>query len=189
MDAVSRGSAPASSPRVAAGPPSELTPIAPLPYKVQFTASADLHDKIAHARALLRRQIPDGDLAAVVDRAMTLLLRELERTRFAATAAPRKSAGEVDPTPRSRHIPDPIRRAVWERDGEQCTFRDRHGRRCPARERIEFHHVIPFAQGGDHGVANVRLACSMHNAYQAELDYGAGFMASRRRVEDQAPAG
>ncbi|HKE18299.1 MAG TPA: HNH endonuclease, partial [Kofleriaceae bacterium] len=132
-------------------------------------------------QALLRRQIPDGDLAAIVERAMSLLLRELERVKFAATASPRKSAAEADPTPRSRHIPDPIRREVWQRDEGQCTFHDRHGRRCPASERLEFHHVAPFGRGGDHSVANVRLVCSIHNAYQAELDYGAAFMAARRR--------
>jgi hypothetical protein len=175
--------APAGTPAVVA--PAAMTPIAPHRYKVQFTAGAELHGKIERARALLRRQIPDGDLAAVVDRAMSLLLRELERARFAGTPAPRKNVDEVDATPRSRHIPDPIRRAVWERDGGQCTFRDRHGRRCPARERIEFHHVTPFAQGGDHGIDNVRLACSLHNAYQAELDYGAAFMTARRRRESR----
>ncbi|HKE14040.1 MAG TPA: HNH endonuclease signature motif containing protein [Kofleriaceae bacterium] len=158
-----------------------LTPIAPLRYKVQFTAGAELHDKLVRAQALLRRHIPDGDLAAVVERAMTLLLRELERGKFAAAASPRKTAAEVDPTPRSRHIPDPIRREVWERDGGQCTFHDRNGRRCPARERLEFHHVAPFGRGGDHSAANVRLVCTIHNAYQAELDYGAAFMAAHRR--------
>jgi hypothetical protein len=188
-DGVPAGSSIARATRGVVASRAGLTPIAPLRYKVQFTASAELHAKITRAQALLRRQVPDGDLAAVVDRAMTLLVRELERARFAATAAPRKSASEVDPTPRSRHIPDPIRRAVWERDGGQCTFRDRKGRRCTARERLEFHHVTPFAQGGDHSVANVRIACAAHDAFQADLDYGAAFMASRRRTEDHAPAG
>ncbi|HKE18577.1 MAG TPA: HNH endonuclease, partial [Kofleriaceae bacterium] len=149
-------------------------------YKVQFTAGAELHDKLVRAQALLRRQIPDGDLAAVVERAVSTLLRELERARFAATPSPRKSAAEADPTPRSRDIPDPIRREVWQRDGGQCTFRDKHGRRCPARERLQFHHADPFGRGGDHGMANVRLLCAAHNSFQAELDYGAAFMAARR---------
>jgi hypothetical protein len=155
-------------------------------YKVQFTAGTELHDKIARAQALLRHQIPDGDLAAVVDRAMSLLVRELERARFAATDAPRKREHEADPAPSSRRIPAPIRRAVWERDGGQCAFRDRHGRRCQARDRLEFHHRVPFAQGGDHSASNVSLRCSAHNAYQAELDYGADFM-SRARAQPVGP--
>ena len=112
---------------------------------------------------------------------MTLLVRELERARFAATNAPRMAAHEADPTPSSRRIPDPIKRAVWARDEEQCTFRDRKGRRCPARERLEFHHLVPFGQGGDHSASNVTLRCAAHNAYQADLDF-------RRRLHGrQAP--
>ncbi|HWM84736.1 MAG TPA: HNH endonuclease signature motif containing protein [Kofleriaceae bacterium] len=149
-----------------------VVPIAPTRYKVQFTASAELHEKIERAQALLRRQVPDGDLAAIVDRAMSLLLRELERARFAATAAPRKSACDANTAPSSRHIPAPVKRAVWERDGGQCTFRNRQGQRCPARERLEFHHVIPFAQGGDHSQGNIRLACALcrarHKAHYAD---------------------
>ncbi len=68
-----------------------IAPLAPARYKVQFTAGAELHGKIERARALLRHQIPDGDLGAVFDRAMTLLVGELERARFAATKAPRKA--------------------------------------------------------------------------------------------------
>jgi hypothetical protein len=165
-------SPPAPSP--AALPPRReavLAPLAESRYRVQFTAGEALHGKIARAQALLRHQIPDGDLAAVFDRAMTLLLRELERVRYAATPAPRKTAAEADPAPSSRRIPDPIKREVWTRDGEQCTFRDRSGRRCPARERLEFHHLTPFAQGGDHSASNITLRCSLcrsrHNEHYA----------------------
>jgi hypothetical protein len=166
----------ASVPRVAA----VVAPIAPSRYKVQFTASSELHDKIERARGLLRHQVPDGDLAVIFDRAMTLLVRELERARFAATEAPRKAAHEADPTPSSRRIPDPIKRAVWTRDEGRCTFRDHRGRRCPARERLEFHHLVPFGQGGDHSPSNVTMRCAGHNAYQADLDFGAAFMAGKR---------
>jgi hypothetical protein len=164
----------------AVGAPDVIVPTAPARYKVQFTAGSELHDKITRAQALLRREVPGGDLAAVIDRAMTLLLRELERARFGATPAPRKEASESDPTPSSRRIPDPIRRAVWQRDGGQCTFQDRKGRRCSARERLEFHHVVPFGRGGDHSESNVRILCSVHNAYQSELDYGPALIAARR---------
>ncbi len=167
-----------SPPRVAAA---VMAPIAPSRYKVQFTASGELHDKVERARGLLRRQVPDGDLAVIFDRAMTLLVRKLERVRFAATETPRKAVHEADPTPSSRRIPDPVKRAVWARDEGRCTFRDRKGQRCPARERLEFHHLVPFAQGGDHSPSNVTLRCAGHNAYQAVLDFGAAFMARKRR--------
>jgi hypothetical protein len=96
-----------------------VAPLAPSRYRVQFTAGAELHDKIERARGLLRHQVPDGDLAVIFDRAMTLLVEDLERDRFAATRAPRKAVHEADPTPSSRRIPDPIKRAVWVRDEER----------------------------------------------------------------------
>ena len=58
--------------RVATPPaaPAVVTPLAPARFKIQFTASGELNDKITHAQALLRHQIPSGDLAAVFDRAV-----------------------------------------------------------------------------------------------------------------------
>jgi hypothetical protein len=43
---------------------------------VQFTAGAELYEKLERLRALLRHEVPDGDLAAVIERAVT---HELER--------------------------------------------------------------------------------------------------------------
>jgi 5-methylcytosine-specific restriction endonuclease McrA len=163
---------PSVSAPVPALAPAQVAPLAPARFKVQFTASAELEGKLARARALLRHQVPDGDLAAIVDRAVTLLVRELEREKCAATEKPRRSLAEADVTPRSRHIPAPVRRAVWKRDGAQCTYVDEQGRRCPARELLEFHHVAPFARGGDHDPSNIRLLCRSHNRYQAEIDFG-----------------
>jgi hypothetical protein len=179
LDGVDDGTPRAEAPSAPKGAGVEATSVGR--YKVQFTAGVELHDKIARAQALLRHQVPNGDLAAVFDRAMTLLVRELERARFAAAKSPRKTADQADPTPSSRRIPDPIRRAVWMRDGGQCTFRDGRGRRCPAQERLEFHHLVPFARGGDHSDRNVTLRCSAHNLHQAVLDFGAATMAAYAR--------
>jgi 5-methylcytosine-specific restriction endonuclease McrA len=71
-------------------PPAEIQPLAPARYKVQFTASAELRDKLERLRALMRSSVPDGDLAAVIEAAVTLKLERLEARRFAATRAPRK---------------------------------------------------------------------------------------------------
>jgi 5-methylcytosine-specific restriction endonuclease McrA len=168
---------PAAVPPIASAPapataPALLAPIAPARFKVQFTASSELEAKLSRARALLRHQVPDGDLAVIVDRAITLLLRELERGKVAQSEKPRLTVAEADVTPRSRRVPAPVRREVWKRDGAQCTYVDEQGRRCPARELLEFHHETPFARGGDHDPANVRLLCRSHNRYQAELDFG-----------------
>ncbi|HEY8233284.1 MAG TPA: hypothetical protein VIJ10_11535, partial [Vicinamibacteria bacterium] len=64
-----------------------VEPIAPSRYKVQFTASAQLKDKLERLQALLRSEVPDGDLGAVIERAVTEKLERLEARRFAKTCA------------------------------------------------------------------------------------------------------
>ena len=73
---------------------------------------------------------------------------------------------------RSRHIPAEVKRKVAERDGFQCTYTDKTGRRCPERGLVEFHHVQPFGKDGNHEEANVQLLCKAHNAHAARSDYG-----------------
>ncbi len=73
---------------------------------------------------------------------------------------------------RSRHIPAALRRAVAERDGYCCTFREPGGRRCGSRFRLEYHHLDAFARSGEHSLDNLTLRCRPHNAYQARLDFG-----------------
>ncbi len=162
--------------------PASVEPLAPARYKVQFTASAELHDKLERLRALMRASVPDGDLGAVIEQAVTEKLERLESRRFARTKSPRQSLSRTDTA--SRHIPAAVRRAVHERDGGRCRFVDEQGRRCTARDRLEFHHRHPFSHGGDRGIENVQLLCRSHNLYVAEHDYGKQAMARHRRSRD-----
>jgi hypothetical protein len=60
-------------------------------YRVQSTASADLRDKLERlTTALMRSSVPDGDLGAIVEQAVTEKLERLEARRLAKTNAPRK---------------------------------------------------------------------------------------------------
>ena len=163
-----------------------MEPLSPARYKVQFTASAELHDKLERLRALMRSSVPDGDLAAIIEEAVTEKLERLEAKRFAKTKAPRKSVEQADTSPSSRYIPAPIKRAVRERDGDQCAFIDAQTRRCKAREGLELHHKQPFARGGDHSPDNLQILCPAHNRYLAERDYGKEVMGRYRRSSSSA---
>jgi hypothetical protein len=165
-----------------------IEPLAPARYKVQFTASAELRDKLERLRALMRPSVPDGDLAAIVEQAVTEKLQRLEARRFARTGAPGKTLSLTATAPTTRRIPAAVRRAVYERDGGQCRYRDEQGRRCTAREGLEFHHRLPFGRGGDHSVANVALACRSHNGYMAEVDYGREAVARHRKARSRSHA-
>jgi 5-methylcytosine-specific restriction endonuclease McrA len=156
-----RPSAPISRPAVVA-------PLSPERYKVQVTISRDTHDKLRRVQDLLRHSIPDGDPAAIFDRAISLLLIDLERKKVAHTSRPRPAS---EPSPGSRHVPAAVRREVWRRDGGQCAFVGSSGQ-CTERGHLEFHHVIPFADGGPTTSGNLQLRCRAHNAYEAEERFG-----------------
>jgi hypothetical protein len=101
----------------ARGRTAAVEPIAPSRYKVQFTASEELRDKLERLQALMRSSMPDGDLAAVIEQAVTEKLQRLEARRFATTHKPRKTLRQSETTPSSRRIPAAVRRAVRARAG------------------------------------------------------------------------
>jgi len=172
--------APSSVPSVqapdpVAAPPSiprqPVRPIAANRYEIRFTASAETREKLQLAQDLLGHAIPSGDVAQVVDRALTLLVEDLARKKFAATERPGRSRGQADD---SRNVPAAVKRKVWIRDGGRCAFFSPDGRRCGARRFVEFHHVDPYGAGGKPTVDRIQLRCGVHNRYEAELFYGPG---------------
>lgn len=154
--------------RSTAGPLAMVVPLAPSQFKVQLTISNETHEKLRRVQALVRHAIPTGDLATILDRALTLLLGDLEKRRCAVTVAQRASRA---PKEESRHIPAAVRREVWRRDDGRCAFVGRQGR-CTERGFLEFHHVRPFAAGGTATAMNIQLRCRAHNAYEASLFFG-----------------
>jgi hypothetical protein len=150
---------------------------APERFKVQFTVRQETHDKLRRLQDLLRREIPSGDPATIVDRALTLLLEKVEKTKHGAAAKPRPArstrseTGNSEARP-SRHVPRAVVRAIYRRDGEQCAFTSRDGHRCTERVFLEKHHVITYAEGGPATVHNMSLRCWRHNQYEAERIFG-----------------
>ena len=100
-DVSSSGDGATRPPAVASDPPCRRTsssrlavvaPLAPERYKVQVTISREAHDKLRRAQDLLRHAIPSGDPGAIFERALTVLVEDLERKTQAAVKRPR-SAG------------------------------------------------------------------------------------------------
>ena len=69
--------------------PAEARPIvqatAPRRYRVQFTIGEESHEKLRRLQALLRREVPDGNPAAIFDRAWTVLLEKVEKEKLASS--------------------------------------------------------------------------------------------------------
>lgn len=164
----------------APAPRAVMAPIAPERYKVQVTVTRETYDKLRRAQDLLRHVVPTGDVATIVDRALTLLVAELEKRKAAVShprrassrperSASRRSAAEPPgggSTP-SRHVPAAVRREVWTRDDGRCAYVGKAGR-CAERGFLEFHHLVPDADGGDATPRNLELRCRRHNRFEAE---------------------
>jgi 5-methylcytosine-specific restriction endonuclease McrA len=156
-----------------------LSPLGPNRYKVQLTASKQLHDKLRQAQDLMRHQVPDGDLGQIVERALDLLIAERMKRRFGKTNKPRRQQAKSEIKPGSLHIPYAVRRDVLARDGARCSYVSADGKRCDQRGQLELHHEQPQGRGGPSTTANIRMLCRAHNQLLAEYDYGRAFMQQR----------
>src|SRR6266850_3947840 len=179
---------------------------APERFLLQLTIGNATREKLRYAQALLSHAVPSGDLTQVLDRALDALIVELEKRKLGASARQQPKLGAATPlarrlhtpsvgdrsvvtsmiarslpTTRNRYVPARVRRAVWERDGGQCTFVGASGHRCESRRFLEFDHIDPVARGGRVTVEGMRLRCRAHNQYEAERTFGAGFMRQKRR--------
>jgi hypothetical protein len=164
--------------------PTDLGRLEPERYKVQFTATEEYVRLVDEAKALLSHAVPN----APDPETMSALPQAVSRTRPGRTTALEQHAqpkdaldeGTEPPRQRGRHIPAAVRRTVVERDGNRCSYLDANGTRCRDTHRLEFHHLKPFATGGEHCVSNLTLRCAAHNALAAEQDFGRELIEHRK---------
>jgi 5-methylcytosine-specific restriction endonuclease McrA len=164
-----------AAPSAESSPRARIEPLSEARYGVQLTASAELKAKLERARDLMRHRNPSGDLAVVIDAALDALLGKLEKERLGKVKTPRKAktAGGTGA------VPAAVRRAVFARDGEQCTFFGDSGARCPQRGHLEVDHVEARALGGTNAAENLRVRCRAHNRLAAEEVFGKAHVAEQ----------
>ncbi len=167
--------APVVPPPAQAPKPARIEPLSDARYKLQLTASAELREKLERATDLMRHRNPTGDMAVVIERALDALLATLEKERLGATKRPRK---RVAPSKAGR-VARSVRREVFERDGERCTFVDKEANRCAARTLLELDHIEAKARGGGDDASNLRVRCRAHNQWHAEQVFGREHVAQR----------
>jgi hypothetical protein len=176
LDAVPRATPPPPAPP--AHPRGAVAPLAPDRYKVTFTADGETRELLECAADMLSHAIPNGDAAAVIKRALKVLVDDLARRKFAATTR-RASAGPAN----DQDLPAAVKHEVWVRDRGRCRFVGSSGHPCGSRRFIEFHHVLSRANGGKGTVANTELRCGPHNRYEADVESGTLI---RRRLDPEA---
>jgi hypothetical protein len=163
-----------------------VEPLSENRFKVQFTASAELREKLERARDLMSHVNPSRDLAVVVERAVDSLLVDLEKKKLGKTQRPRRTASKRNSE--SAHIKNAVRREVFERDGLRCTYVSPDGRRCEQRAFLELDHAEPRGRGGVDDASNLRVRCKAHNQLWAEQVYGREHVESRRRLRQEKSA-
>jgi 5-methylcytosine-specific restriction endonuclease McrA len=160
-----------------------VTPLSPTSFKYEVTLSKAAHHKLEYAKSLLGHAVPSGNLPEIIERALDALIEKLEQSKLGKCSRTRPVARRKPSKPREqneRYISPQVRQAVWKRDGGRCTYVGTRHRRCEARSRLEFDHILTIARGGLSTVENLRLRCRRHNQLEAERTYGVAFMKGKR---------
>lgn len=148
-------------------PPSRRPVLAPLSgehYKLQVTISAAARERLTQIQALMRHRLPSGDPAAIVEHALEVLHAGLLKQKAAQVAKPR--TGKQASDAKGRYIPASVKREVWRRDQGRCAFIADGGRKCGSPDRAEFHHLQPYAVGGQTTAQNIEIRCRAHNGFE-----------------------
>jgi hypothetical protein len=153
--------APSAPPSAPAPPRMIVTPLSPGRCELRFTANRTTYDKFERARDLLAHAVRDRDPGEVLDRALTLVIKDVERKKNGATDRPRHGRRT---TSASRRPSAEVRRIVDQRDGGRCTFVGASGRRCNETSALQYHHVD---RDGPATPENIQLRCAPHNRYEA----------------------
>jgi len=131
---------------------------------VRTTLTEECYEAFEKARAIISRKCPEASVEDVLNELVDHYLKSKAPRKRKKRQAMKKS--------RSRHIPKAIRDEVMLRDGERCTFVGEAGHRCTARHNLHIDHIVPFARGGTHDIANLRVLCSNHNQHEARKEFG-----------------
>ena len=160
--------APAATPAASTYAPASHRPVvAPLSeshYKLQVTICAAARERLRQIQALMRHRLPNGDPAAIVEHALEVLHADLLKQKAAQVAKPR--VGRQAREGKGRYIPASVKREVWRRDQGRCAFVAPDGRRCGSEHGVEFHHVQPYAAGGEATTTNLEMRCRAHNGFE-----------------------
>jgi hypothetical protein len=155
----------------------KIQPISPERFTLQVTLQGSTCNKLRRAQELLGHAVPSGDVAEVLDRALDVLVGQLERRKFGIGSQGRRER----PAATARCITVQTRSAVHERDEGTCTALKPDGWRCNSTEDLEYDHIVPVALGGKSTMENLRLVCRAHNQAAAEQVFGRGFIDKKKR--------
>jgi len=101
--------------------PSTLAPLSSTRYRLQITLSSEGHAKLLRARELLAHQVPNGDLASVCERALDVLVEQLEARKFAKRRRRKKYDAAVADSANEEPVEQKSPAPAQASDGQQET--------------------------------------------------------------------
>jgi 5-methylcytosine-specific restriction endonuclease McrA len=94
-----------------------VAPLSPRRFKVEITIGEETHDTLRQLQNLLSHQIPSGDPALVIERALEDLLKKTLKTKTAMTDRPRKATPKRE-VERNNQSQTTLRPSLRERDSD-----------------------------------------------------------------------
>jgi 5-methylcytosine-specific restriction endonuclease McrA len=174
----------------AAAAPAE-SPAAPAPqpqpeerYSINLRVGREFMNLLDRARIAASHVVPDGDIAAVLERGLREIVRQSEKkSRPPARVAKQTPRTAVTPSKKRKRIPAALERFVRQRDHDRCQWPKPDGGICGSTWRTEIDHIVPEAKGGPATAKNTRVLCDRHNDQHAREQFGEAFMASKQRAK------
>jgi 5-methylcytosine-specific restriction endonuclease McrA len=156
----------------------ELPEVPKVEYQLRCTLSPEVKSKLERAQALMAHKVQgNSSLENVLDVLLDSYLTKHEREEKAERARDRKKTRKKEkitpqPPTKRKHIPNSIRRTVFERDGYACSYIANDGTCCKKTGGLEIDHIFPVALGGDDREDNLRVLCREHNQFFARKVFG-----------------
>jgi hypothetical protein len=135
----------------------KLKPQANGSVRLELTLSENGHQDLLRMKELLSHSVPQGELSAVIEKALRFYLEKKEPKPT--------SAAEV--AMQQKTIPAQLRRQIFLRD-KSCQFKTDNGRICGSRHQLQIDHIQMRYHGGTNEPENLRLLCRKHNQWVAE---------------------
>lgn len=169
------------SPESAKGADEFISFITPEKIRLKTTINPTLFKKLKKLKSLLSHKNPNYSYAELIeelaDRALNNLgkddslpensssRQDLDHGIAAASETEEEFLMIKMGIPRNRHIPEKLKREVWQRDGGKCSYKDAaSGKICGSEHLLQIDHIIPFSEGGlSKDAKNLRLLCAQHN--------------------------
>lgn len=175
--------------------PTSATPPAIIPGEKSTEVSARLSITLSQADYLrlkrMQELMPGISLGEVIGKALECLQEKTDpavrldqgkrprNVKSDETTEAKKIDSDMQTKASSRYISTAIKREVLSRDGNQCTYVAADGHQCAERGKLEFDHIVPFAQRGSNEAENLRLRCKAHNLHHARSIFGEEFMQAK----------